>query len=356
MPSLAIAGGTSASLGRAIVSALLSNQQSSTWDAVILSRRPGIPSWLSAIDKEGARTQVRVVDYSSHKSLIAVLKGVDTVVSVTSAIDGTQAQIQINLLNAAVQAGCKRFAPSQWGFGSKGWENVSTLKWTSEGVWDECLKKKDQIECGRFNTGSFMNYIGLGMFPTPSKMTQQMELQQMASNGGYASGEDEVCQGLLRQGDLNDKSGAFLIGLKNAIAELPQKDDGTWPRITMTSLRDIGRFFVASLALPVWEEDMSMVGETLTMGELLAHAEAVTGKKFNVDVVSRADLEKSMRLLAPDDFMGKLWAEFKLAYIRDLEDEVVLKPVLNGLCPEIEPMGVRRYMEMFWDSSSSTQE
>jgi hypothetical protein len=33
-----------------------------------------------------------------------------------------------------------------------------------------------------------------------------------------------------------------------------------------------------------------------------------------------------------------MWAEFKLAYTRDLEDEVVLQPVVNRLCPAIIPM------------------
>src|SRR4051794_2859776 len=88
------------------------------------------------------------------------------------------------------------------------------------------------------------------------------------------AGEDEACQGLLRQGDLADSSGAFLIALKNGIAELPQRDDGQWPRITMTMMKDVGHFVVAALELPKWEHDMNMVGETLTMGELLAHAES----------------------------------------------------------------------------------
>ncbi|KAF1363452.1 hypothetical protein EJ07DRAFT_152264 [Lizonia empirigonia] len=98
-----------------------------------------------------------------------------------------------------------------------------------------------------------------------------------------------------------------LIGLKNAIAELPVKNDGSWPRITMTTVRDVGRFVVASLDLPKWEEDMSMAGDTLAMGELLAHAEAVTGKKSQVSVVKQGDLDKKMRELAPDDFMARLW-------------------------------------------------
>lgn len=67
MPTLAIAGGTSASLGRAITTALLQN--ASQWNAVILSRTTHAPIWLRAIDPDSARTQIRAVDYMSAESL-----------------------------------------------------------------------------------------------------------------------------------------------------------------------------------------------------------------------------------------------------------------------------------------------
>ncbi|RMJ03639.1 hypothetical protein CDV36_014829 [Fusarium kuroshium] len=347
MPTLAIAGGTSASLGRAIVTALLSSQRHSLWNTVILSRSQKVPLWLRAIDKDGSRTQIRAVDYLSTDSLRQALKGAHTVVSVTSALDGTQAQIQKNLLHAAVKEGCKRFAPAQWVFGPKGETSIQTTRSFFEGVWDECLKY-DEIECAKFNQGAYMNYIGHGIYPTPSKVTDNAALELMSVGYGYMPGEDEACQGLLRQGDLADGSGGFLIGLHNGIAELPVKDDGSWPRITLTTLRDVGRFFVASLELPKWEEHMSMVGETLTMGELLAHAEAVTGRKFLVNRLTRGYLERRLSELAPDDYMTQMWTEFKLAYTRDPDDEMVLKPVVNELCPEVQLIGVREYMENHW--------
>lgn len=228
-----------------------------------------------------------------------------------------------------------------------------STKWTFGGVWEECVAQKDKIECAKFNHGSFMNYIGHGIYPVPSHVDEASLLEKMKGGGGYMAGEDDACQGLLRQGDLKDGSGAFLIGLKNGIAELPQKDDGSWPRITMTSMKDVGRFVVASLNLPSgkWEENMTMAGDTLTMGELLAHAEAITGRKFEASVVKQADLEKKMRETTQDNFMAQMWAEFKLAYIRDMEDEVVLKPVVNQLCPAVKPMGLREYMETFYRSA-----
>lgn len=346
MPTLALAGGTSPSLGRAIVTAVFAQ---TSWYVLILSRSAHTPIWLRAIDPDARRHRISAVDYASADSLVTALTAQDvhTLVSVTSAVDGTQAQTQINLLQAAVKAKCKRFAPSQWGFGPKGWAEVESLQWFGQGVRDECAKYRGQIEFTFFNQGSFMNYIGHGIFTTPEVADQGgAALAQLRLGGGYKPGEDEACQGLHRQGPLVDHSGAFLLGLKNAIAELPVKDDGQWPQISLTSMRDVGRFVAASLDLPKWEEEMSMVGETLTMGELLASAEAVTGKKFNVTVLKWQDLEE--RLATTTDFMERLWIEFNLAYIRDQQDEVVLRPVLNRLCPEVKPMTVREYMDKYW--------
>ncbi|KAH6616255.1 hypothetical protein C7974DRAFT_441826 [Boeremia exigua] len=291
MSTLAIAGGSSASLGRALTAALLSSRTSPAWNAVILSRSPNPPSWLRAMDPDSLRTQVRTVDYLSTESLTTALKGVHTVVSVTSAIDGTQGTIQINLLKAALEAGCKRFAPAQWGFGFRGWENVSSTKWAFEGVWEECEKHCGEIECARFNHGSFMNYIGHGIFPVPAKVDKDTLFEEMKKGGGYAAGEDAAIQGLA-----------------------------------------------------------SMVGDTVTMGELVAHAEAVTGQKMQVKAITKAEVEKQMSELDEHNFMGMLWSEFRLAYIRDDEDEVILRPILNKLCPDVKPVSIRKFMETHWQA------
>ncbi|KAM0325937.1 hypothetical protein ACHAQA_007242 [Verticillium albo-atrum] len=346
MPVLALAGGTSPSLARAIVTAVFAQ---TPWNVLILSRTTKSPLWLRAIDPDASRYKIAAVDYTSVDSLAAALKagGAHTLVSVTSATDGTQGQTQINLLHGAVKAGCRRYAPSAWGFGSRGWDNVPSLQWVNEGVRAACAEQRSAIEIGHFNQGSFLNYIGHGIYPTPAPaVDDEKELALLKEGGGYKAGEDDAVEGLHRMGPLADGSGGFLVGLKNGIAELPVKEDGTWPRISFTSSRDVGRFVAASLDLPKWEEDMSMAGETITMGELLASAEAVTGKKLTVTKLHKDDVEK--KLAASEDFMERMWLEFFLAYIRDKDDEVVVSPVLNQLCPQVKPITVRQYMEKHW--------
>jgi hypothetical protein len=56
-------------------------------------------------------------------------------------------------------------------------------------------------------------------------------------------------------------------------------DDGTSPRITLTEVGNIGRFVAAACELPgrSWKENMSMVGETLTVAQVTQAIEGVTG-------------------------------------------------------------------------------
>jgi hypothetical protein len=349
MPTLAIAGGTSPSLGRAITTATFASSHTSSWNIILLSRSARIPLWLRAVDQDEKRTDIRVVDYHDLESLTLALKDVHTVISVTCAVDGTQAQIQINLLKAAVNAGCKRFAPSQWSFGPIAYEKIGVLKMGFDGVWEECMKQKDKIECARFNNGAFMNYLGHGIHPIESKLDEETQLQKLKEGKGYMDNEDAACQGLSREGGLDDDSGAYPIGFKNGTAEFPAKDDGQWSRITMTTLRDVGAFVAASLNLPKWEENMNMVGDTIRLDELLSIAESVTGKKFQVKVVKREELERRLASLSlPNDFVEWMWTDIKLAYCRDEDGEVVLDPVVNRLCPEVKPMKIREYVELYW--------
>lgn len=343
MQILAVAGGTSPSLGRSIVSAVLAAIHCSpSWTVRILSRTTKIPPWLQAIDPSGQRTQIRAVDYLSTKSLVPVLEGATILISVTSATDGTQGQIQINLLHAAVEAGVKRFAPSQWGFGPKGYE-FGIVKWVNEGVWEECLKfigeGKGKIEVARFNNGIFMNYLGHGLYGDSEKG----ELGMMKEDG-YRGIVDRCLEGVQGQGDMPDGSGAFLVSVRSGKAEIPVKDDGNWPRVSMTSMRDIGRFVAASLELKSWEADMSMAGDTITMGELIGIVEELTESKLEVQKLTREVNEEKMPKLGDDRFMERLWLEFKILCCDDEEGVAVLRPVLNRLCPAVKPLSVREYL------------
>ncbi|KAK7225075.1 hypothetical protein V2G26_013078 [Clonostachys chloroleuca] len=175
MPRVAIAGGSSASLGRANISSILLSPIKSHWQVSILSRSDKKPLCLRALDPHGLRTRMEVVDYRDVSSIKAALARSHTLISVTSVIDGSQVQVETNLLTADVQAGCVRFAPSQWGFGPKGWENMDHFRSIGQPICEEFVRCTGEIECAKFNMGAFMNYIGLGAVTnsSTSDLTEQ---------------------------------------------------------------------------------------------------------------------------------------------------------------------------------------
>lgn len=54
---------------------------------------------------------MRIVDYADHASLVFALQGVHTIIS-TISVNGPESQLA--LLEAAKEAGAKRFAPSEF--------------------------------------------------------------------------------------------------------------------------------------------------------------------------------------------------------------------------------------------------
>jgi uncharacterized protein YbjT (DUF2867 family) len=67
---------------------------------------------VSSIAIEGV-TAVQV-DYTDKKSLIQHLRGVNTVLSFIVEAPGTATPVQRTLIDASIEAGVKRFAPSEW--------------------------------------------------------------------------------------------------------------------------------------------------------------------------------------------------------------------------------------------------
>ncbi|KAF2188450.1 NAD(P)-binding protein [Zopfia rhizophila CBS 207.26] len=348
MLTLALAGGTSATLGRAITTAVLSGLYTKMqWKTVILTRNPKKPNWLQAVDPHSLMTDLRGVDYFDTDSLSSVLEDVDTVISVTSATDGTQPRIQLNLLDAANRAGCRRFVPSHWGMGPKAYES-GTFGLLEGGVWQECLKRRAHLESARFNNGLFLNYLGYGILSAEMKAkAAQPTLEELQAGGGYAQGADYALEGVAFEEDMPDGEGTFFISLKNAIAEIPVKEDGSWPRISMTSVRDIGRFVAASLDLPKWEQNMNIMGDTLTAGELIELSERVTGRRFDVQLLKRRDLQEQLDAL-PDGSLQRLALEFKESYCRDEEGFGWSMPTVNELCPRVKPMSTEEYLQRWW--------
>jgi NmrA-like family len=331
MPSIAIAGGASPSLGRSLVQGILT--LAPHWKITILSRpSSSVPSWLSPILESG-RANLRRVNYADHAALVSALRsvGAHTVISAlgftfSSSSDGSWFSTQIALLTAAVEAGVKRFAPSEFGAGVHATPMVEAIS-GSVRVWKAC--EEAGLEWTRYECGLFMNYLGFGV---PSHGPGGEGLREEALSG-------------------REKDGEWFYYTSECRAELPIKADGTFPRITMTAIEDVGKFVAKSLDLPPgsWETTSYMVGETLRMDEVVRIAEKVMGKKWEVETVSAEELEARIEgLESKEDAGEKMWAQLALCNTSDLEGKGWLEGRLNGLFPDVRPLTVKGYFRRYY--------
>ncbi|PVH91427.1 NAD(P)-binding protein [Periconia macrospinosa] len=315
MITIAVAGGSSAGLGRSILTAL--KQYPDQLKGVVLGRASSkTPQWLEKMGVE-----VRKVDYSSVDSLTAALQGVHTVICVLLAKDGTGESSQINLLNAGLRAGISRFAPTEFGCGLLANPRVDILR-PRHIVTDACREAQQKhpgFEYACFNVGLFMNYLGYG-----------------------APDEEGALNGL------ND-TWVWVWDVKGMKAAIPLTKEGKVPRMTTTEIGDVGKFVAAACLLPKgsWKEDFGMVGETIHMDEVVKIIESVRGKKMEVtfrpydQVVEENQKEEIV-------YPNKFWGQLEEMVARNAVGEGIVNPVLNELCPEVRPMSVEQYVRKFW--------
>lgn len=131
----------------------------------------GLPSGARAVQ----------VDYSSVESLVSALQGQDVVVS-TVGTPGVSAQKTI--IDAAIQAGVKRFIPSDWGSLST---DPSAISLPNNKIWVDIqnyLKKRaaaGDIEYTLFGVGPFLEYV----INTPFVVDSQNHTVDLYDGGGH---------------------------------------------------------------------------------------------------------------------------------------------------------------------------
>lgn len=293
MVKVALAGATGG-LGATILSAILDTRKH---EVIVLSRSPN-PS----LTAKGV--QVRPVSYTDHASLTNALRGVHTVLStIGSSNQDETRESQLAIIAAAKEAGVKRFAPSEYAIRDyKDWDfyagKIPVLEAT----------KASGMEYTQFTCGIFMNYLGTG---TPK-------------------GETEVLSGL--------RPWNFVINTKAGTADLP--GDGN-SKLTFTRLQDVGKFVAAALDLDKWEDEMGMVGSTMSYNEVIDAIEKVTKRKMLVKNNSEVELKK----LIKEDKGAVFYNQVRLSIA---QGKMPVEPTLNKLAPEVRPWTVEEFLEKYW--------
>ncbi|KAI3391876.1 hypothetical protein diail_6675 [Diaporthe ilicicola] len=149
MVNIAIAGG-SGQVAMEVIDALVAAHKH---EITIFSRNK------RSEDVVASGVQWRVVDYDDRDDLVEALWGIHTLLSFVQLLADPENQSQKNLIDAAIAAGVKRFAPSE--YGSAGTAHMPW--WAGKEEIRKYLRKvnedKKVLEYTLFQPGLFLDYL-----------------------------------------------------------------------------------------------------------------------------------------------------------------------------------------------------
>ncbi|OAL45755.1 NmrA-like family protein [Pyrenochaeta sp. DS3sAY3a] len=309
MVKVAIAGGTGV-VGKTLVEVLAGQ---SNHDGIVLTRK-----------KQEYADQILphfVVDYENVASLTAFLQehDVHTIISAFG-INGSSLTVsQMNLIKAANNSTTtKRFIPSSFAiaYPQDGPAILPPLKAYFNSL--DALAET-QLEWATVHNGIFLDYFA------PDTLKSYYD------------------------------HGTFIIDMVNAAAAIPGTGNEL---VTLTYTFDVARFLVASLDLPKWPRELRIIGETLTLNELIKLAEVARGKKFDVvyDSLEKLRSFQVTELPSHKKDYGKYPKEVLLPFLSIFErwiaeglGKISREESLNEEYPNIRPLTATELMGAYWN-------
>ncbi|KAL4803234.1 hypothetical protein BDV18DRAFT_145426 [Aspergillus unguis] len=246
MVKIAIAGGTSG-VARELIDALIATQRH---ELLILSRQD-IPA-----ENPEDTTVTRVkTDYASTTDLARILREANIHTLLSFIIDATEdgdSPVQKRLIDAAVQAGVKRFAPSEWGSSSLEFMPWYAYKASIRTYLSELNASKKVLEYTLFQPGLFTDYLSWPYKPTKYSSPLETPIDYYNKRAIIVAGSDDA-------------------------------------RITLTTVKDFCAVVVRALEYEEgeWPVVGGINGETMTIGNVISIGEKIRGSKFKIEAVSK---------------------------------------------------------------------
>ncbi|OCL11821.1 NmrA-like family protein-like protein [Glonium stellatum] len=243
MVKVAIAGG-SGNVASEIIDGILAK---SKHEVVVLTRQNTLKNTVAGI-------QYVIVDYFDKEHLVTTLRGIDVVLSFLVVHTDIGNVVQRNLIDACIEAGVKRFAPSEWAVknnsGISSYENKDEVaKYLAE-----INKDKKVLEYCLFQPSFFLDY-----FAHP-----------------YSCAKTLI-------------TWPFFIDYENRRAMI--LEDGLQP-IALTCIEDVAAVVAEALDYEgEWPAVGGMRGTSTTLRELITLGEELRGGPFEIERVSAADIE-----------------------------------------------------------------
>ncbi|KAI0886562.1 NAD(P)-binding protein [Annulohypoxylon maeteangense] len=315
MVKIAVAGG-SGQVSKEIIDVLL---ESKRHQIIILSRKEaptGIP--------DAPKLKWQVVDYNDKKGLVEVLRGTHTLLSFVQTLSDPDQKSQKNLIDAAIEAGVKRFAPSEYGSNDTVDMAWLRVKQNIREYLEDVNQKGQVLEYTLFQQGIFLDYLAY-----PYKTSKHVDPLQSVF-------------------DFENRRAIVVDGHEDAI-------------MTLTTVADLARVVARAVDYEgTWPKVSGIRGNRVTFSQIVEIGERIRGRPFIVDKVKVEDLEngelktnwniKAIHKMVSEDqalaflkavSIGILLSSSKGAW--DISDE------LNQLFPDFEFTQIEDFLTKVWE-------
>ncbi|KAF2733018.1 NAD(P)-binding protein [Polyplosphaeria fusca] len=245
MVKIAIAGG-SGNVAQEIIDALVAAQKH---EILILSRKDG-PTPTSQQNVTWVKAS-----YDDPDQLAQTLQGVHTLLSFVIEQDNPSGPVQKNLINAAVKAGVKRFAPSEWATSKLDHMPWYAYKAEIRRYLEDLNKDQKVLEYTLWQPGLFVNYL-----TAPYQTTTHIHQLEIPF-------------------DFQNRRALVL-------------DGGDESRINWITVQDMASIVVKAIDFEgEWPVVSGILGTELSIAQLIALGEKVRGGTFKVERLEADDLK-----------------------------------------------------------------
>lgn len=189
--------------------------------------------------------RVTVINYSDPNNLLYALRGIDTVISTVTGPN------QIRLIMAAIEARVRRFAPAEFEGPPSSRNPENALDRNRRQALQALSYLSNNIESTSFVCGI---------------------LYERFQPGGLLQSGLRYLPGLNQEGN-------YIFHCRNRVSRIPTSDDADKPvTICITSSEDVAKFVTKALDLPRWPRELRMVGQRMTVTDLVTQAESIIGE------------------------------------------------------------------------------
>lgn len=316
MVKIAIAG-ASGGLAREIIDKLVETQK----HEIIAMVRRDPAQFPSFPGVEWTQT-----NYEHKSELVGLFKGVETVLVCFAVHLDQDNATQKRLIDAAVEAGVKRLAPSEWATGVKLEGALHVIPWYANKVeiahyLEKINEKKKVIEYTRFQIGAFMNYLG-----HPHQTSKHIKTLDFSFSF-------EKQHAMLIEGSLDDVMTWTTVEDIAVVVARAVEYQGEWP--TIGGIR----------------------GTTITLGEMLQLGEQI-GRPFTVDWIKKDAFAQAANKFEFDKFDLNSASPEEIATFLDVATKGILVGIgcgayavtdeWNRLLPDYEFTQVGDFVKKVW--------